>query len=248
MKSLLILITLFFTISTHAQSDINQTDAQGRKQGVWKKPYKGSRVFRFVGQFKDDVPYGKFVYYYETGEVEAVVNFSNNGKVTRSKMYHRSGYMMAQGKYVDQKKDSVWVYYDDRGLISYQEEYEDGKLDGQKVYFYQPRDGKLYVAKYEYYKDGLKHGEFKEYHPNTKLKAEGQYKDGNLDGRITYYYDDGKIKKVLYYKYAVPHGLWAFYDEKGQIIGTKMYWEGKLLEGSAAEEKKKQWYAQQKGK
>ena len=248
MKSFFIFFLSLISLSVIAQSEINQTDSQGRKQGVWKKPYEQSKVFRYVGQFKDDVPYGKFIYYYETGEVEAVVHFFEKGKVTRSQLYHRSGYMMAKGKYVNQQKDSIWVYYDDRGLISYQETYKGGKLNGQKVYFYQPRDNKLYIARYEYYRDGILHGEFKEFHQNTEVKAEGRYVDGNLDGKVMYYHPNGRIKKILHYKHAVQHGLNSFYNEKGELVGTTMYWNGRLVEDKdEAEEKKKIWLEQRKG-
>ncbi|MEX1000521.1 MAG: toxin-antitoxin system YwqK family antitoxin [Crocinitomicaceae bacterium] len=246
MKSLLIALSLLFTISSIAQNDINKTDSQGRKQGVWKKAYPNAKVFRYVGQFKDDKPYGEFIYYYETGEVEATLTFSENGKVSRSKMYHRSGYLMAKGKYVNQQKDSVWIHYDDRGVISYMETYENGKLNGQKVYFYEPQDGKLHVARYEYYRDGLRHGEFKEYHQNTKVKIEGKFRDGNLDGKIVHYYPNGRVKKILYYKHAVEHGVSSFYSDDGKLVGTKTHWEGKLLKGEAAEAKMKLWYEQQK--
>lgn len=249
MNRLLFLLALLFTLAVQAQDQpaqkTNQKDSQGRKQGVWKVPYSNVKVYRYTGQFKDDVPYGKFVYFYETGAVEAVVYFSNNGRTTRSQMYHQSGYTMARGKYVDQKKDSIWVYYDDRGVISYQEEYKNGALDGQKVFFYAPQDNKLRVARYEYWRNGVRHGEYKEYHDNAELKEEGNYKDGNLDGIVKQYHRNGRIMKVMRYEYAVKHGPWVFYDEKGQSVGTKWYWKGRLLKKEAEiEEKKALWYKQ----
>lgn len=229
MNRILSILTLMLCLTTYAQPmDYNKKDSQGRKQGVWKKTYKGIKAYRYIGQFKDDVPYGKFVYYYENGAVEAVVQFSDNGKTTRSQMYHHSGYMMAKGKYTDKLKDSTWVYYDDRGYISYTENYKGGKMNGQKVYYYAPRDGKYYVARYEYYKDDLLHGEYKEYHENTKVKETGRYVDGNRAGKVIHYYPNGNMKKVLRYKYTVLHGPSFFFDEKGHKVGEKWWWEGKL--------------------
>src|SRR5690606_34958299 len=95
-------------------SQINQVDSKGQKQGEWRKPYEGNTVFRYVGQFKNDKPIGKFVYYYQTGDVEAIITFLPDGKTAYSKMYHESGYLMAKGKYINQLKDSTWMYYDDR--------------------------------------------------------------------------------------------------------------------------------------
>jgi antitoxin component YwqK of YwqJK toxin-antitoxin module len=237
MKLITLFLSILISFSLLAQTDINKVDGQGRKQGVWKKPYENTKQYKYVGQFKDNVPYGKFVYYYEDGSVEAVIHFYDNGKLTRSQMYHHSGYMMAQGKYVNKEKDSTWVYYDDRGIISYQESYKLGKLDGQKVYFFEPKDNNLRVARYEYYKNGVLNGEFKEYYENSKLKQEGNYRDGNIDGVVKHYYPSGKIQKVCRYRYAVKHGMWIFYAEDGKEEGTKLYWEGKLLKGEAREKK-----------
>ncbi|MCB9224842.1 MAG: hypothetical protein H6582_11730 [Crocinitomicaceae bacterium] len=243
MNRLFFLFALFFVFAVSAQDQpvekINQKDGQGRKQGVWKQAYPNVKVFRYVGQFKDDIPYGKFVYYYESGAVQAVVNFSGNGHTTRSEMYHNSGYMMAKGKYIDQKKDSIWVYYDDRGIISYQENYKNGVLEGQKVYFYAPVDGKLPVARYEYYRNGVLHGEYKEFHENNKVKEEGKYKDGNLDGYVRNYHRNGRLMKLKYYEHGVQHGPWFFYDESGEQVGTKWYWEGRLLKKEAEIQEKK---------
>lgn len=237
MKTLIVILSLAFSLGSIAQTDINKVDSQGRKQGVWKKPYEKVKQYKYIGQFKDDKPYGKFVYYYEDGSVQAVMHFSNNGNLARSKIYHLSGYLMGQGKYVNQEKDSTWVYYDDRGIISYQETYENGKLNGQKVYFYEPKNNQLRVAKYEYYRNGVLHGEFKEYHENSKVKREGKYVDGNLEGNVVYYYPNGKMQKMTRYKHAVKHGYWIFYDEKGKEVGTKLFWNGKLLKGAAREKK-----------
>jgi antitoxin component YwqK of YwqJK toxin-antitoxin module len=152
-------------------------------------------------------------------------------------MFHNSGYLMAMGKYINQKKDSIWLYFDDRGTISYQEKYLGGLLNGQTVYYYEPKEGKLPVARYEYYEDDILNGEFREYHENMKLKAEGNYLDGNLHGKIKYYHGNGKLQKICRYKHAVKHGFWIFYNEEGKQVGDKLYWEGLLLKGAARERK-----------
>lgn len=235
MKTLILFITAL--LSTIGIAQVNQVDANGKKQGVWKKAYENNAVYRYVGQFKDDKPYGKFVYYYESGDVEAVILFSDDGSVGYSKMYHESGYMMARGKYVNQEKDSTWVYFDDRGIISYQENYKKGKLDGLKVIYYEPVDGQYLIARYYTYSNGVLHGEFKTYHPNTQLESEGQYENGNLHGTVKHYYPNGKTMRIERYQYAVKHGYWIFYDETGKQIGYKLYWEGVQLKGDALAKK-----------
>ena len=235
MKAILTLLILTVSVFTFSQ---NKVDAQGRKQGVWKKPYKGNAFFQYVGQFKDDKPYGEFTYYYESGRVESKMVFLNGGKVAYNTMYHESsGYIMAKGKYVNQQKDSLWVYYDNKGQLKSQENYKNGKLDGQRVVYYEPINGQYRVAKFEYYTNGVRDGQFKEYYPNTKLKAEGTYKDGNLNGTVKYYHGNGKLERIERYKYAVKHGWWIFFDENGRQVGTVLYWEGRKLKGEEKEKK-----------
>lgn len=232
-----LLLSILISASAFAQPDVNQVDANGLKQGVWKKAYENNAVYKYVGQFKDDKPYGKFVYYYESGDVQAVINFSDDGSVGYSKMYHESGYMMARGKYVNQLKDSTWVYFDDRGIISYQESYKNGKLDGDYIVYYEPVDGQYLIAKHYKYREGLLHGEFKTYHPNMQIESEGVYDNGNLNGTVTHYYPNGKAMRIERWQYAVKHGYWIFYDETGKQVGYKLYWEGVQLKGPALEKK-----------
>lgn len=244
MKTLLTLLLISVCALTFSQ---NKVDSQGRKQGPWTKPYKGTTMMQFKGQFKDGKPYGEFTYYYESGNIQSKMIFSNNGNTAYSVMYHESsGYRMAKGKYSNQEKDSLWIYYDNKGQLKGQETYKNGKLNGQRVVYYEPLNGQYRVARYEYYKDGLLDGQFKEYYPSTKLKVEGVYKDGNYNGTVRYYYGNGKVERVEKYKYAVKHGWWIFYNDKGVLIGKELFWEGKKLKGKELEKKKAELKANRK--
>ncbi len=237
MKMRLRLLTLLlFVASINAQAQVNQLDAKGKKQGVWKKPYPSSNVFQYVGQFKDDQPYGQFIYYYESGKTKVILDYKNP-TTSYAKMYHETGYLMARGKYINQKKDSTWVTYDDRGVISYQEDYKNGELNGQRVVFYEPQGGQYKVMEYSYWKNGLQHGEYKKYHPNMNPSEEGNYVDGHKEGQIKYYHPNGKIALVAHYQFAVRHGFQTSYDEKGIQLGYKFFWYGEELKGEAMKQK-----------
>jgi len=229
------LFLTFLTVTDFGQ--VNQKDAQGRKQGVWKKPYPSSAAFIYVGQFKDDKPLGQFTYFYESGKTKIIMDFRDDGKTSYAKMYHESGYLMARGKYINQEKDSTWVTYDDRGIISYQEDYKKGKLDGQRVIFYEPVNGQYKVMEYSYWKAGLQHGEYKKYHPNSKVAEEGNYVDGNKHGEVKHYHPHGKIALVQRYKYAVKHGYQIAYDKTGKRTGYTLYCDGTEFKREALKKK-----------
>ena len=233
------LLFLFCFITGISFGQLNQKDSQKRKQGKWEVFHKNTSIYKYKGQFKNDKPYGIFTYYYFSGRTKAKVNYKEGGRITYSQVYHESsGKIKALGKYINQKKDSTWTYFDNKGNVKSKESYINNKLEGQRVIYYEPYEGKYVVARYEYYKNNTLHGSFKEYHQNTKLKAEGNYVDGNYNGDIKYYYPNGKMERLERYKYAVKHGWWIFFDSTGKQVGTRLFWEGKLLKGKALEDKK----------
>lgn len=236
MKLTLTFLLLIVSALSFAQ---NKKDSQGRKQGPWRKPYKDVQVYKYVGQFKNDKPVGEFTYYYKSGNVQSKITFLKNGTVAYNKMYHESsGRLMAQGKYLNQEKDSLWLYYDNVGNLKSQETFVKGKLEGQSVTYYEPKNRQYVVAKYEYYKNGLRDGQFKTYHQNTKLKSEGTYKDGNKNGMVKNFYPNGKIRSVERYKYAVKHGWWIFYGKDGRQVGSELFWEGEKLKDGPEKDKR----------
>jgi len=236
MKIILSILILSSSLFIFAQ---NKVDSQGRKQGVWYKTYPNSTIAKYKGQFKDDKPYGEFVYHYESGNIQSKIKFTKGGNIAYNTMYHESsGYVMAKGKYVNQEKDSLWLYYDNKGQLKSQEIYKNGKLDGQRVVYYEPFNGEYRVAKFEMYTNGVRNGNFKEYFPNKKIKIEGTFKTGNLDGAVKFYKSTGKIERIERYKHAVQHGWWIFYNDNGTLKSKELFWEGKKLKPGAERDKR----------
>ncbi|MFN3916217.1 MAG: toxin-antitoxin system YwqK family antitoxin [Flavobacteriales bacterium] len=228
---LLILICQGIVFSALAQA--NQHDSKGRKQGEWSETWGENKRKKYVGQFKDDKPYGRFTYYYESGEVSSVVDYSKNGTVAYAKAYFPNGNIMSRGKYENKLKDSVWVYFNDReGLIS-TENWVKGKKEGEEKIFYGDPDQSLFEI--NTYKNGLKNGQWKQYYKNGKILAIGTYRDDNFEGKVTYYYSSGTVDEEGAYKNAVKNGYWKKYDEDGKLLGKVYYLNGKVIEGEALE-------------
>src|SRR5690349_10370082 len=118
-------------------------DDKGRKQGYWKKTDERTKKLIYEGAFKDDKPIGKFIYYYPNDSVRAMVFFRAGSEASYAKLFHPStGKRMAEGKYASKElKDSVWVYYDESGVLLSKERYAGGKKDGVS-YVYLP-DGSV---------------------------------------------------------------------------------------------------------
>ncbi len=228
---LLLITSLGFT---QPQGDANKLDSKGRKQGKWIKFHEGTEKKRYEGTFKNDIPIGKFTYYYLTGEVSAVTDFIND-MTAYTRMYHLNGKVMAAGKYLNQEKDSTWLSFNDRKEIISKENYVAGKLNGESIVYYPSDPSKGKVKRYEItnYEAGLKHGKWIQFYDSGKIKAEGVYKDGNFDGRVKWLYASGKIEIDGYYKHAVKNGFWKYYENDGELRRKVYYRNGTVIEGDA---------------
>ena len=232
----------FLSFSFYAQKNV--TDANGRKQGEWVKYYDNSRVPKYVGQFKNDKPVGKFTYYYPSSKIKAIIIHEENSPRSEAFFYHENKKLMAHGIYKNQQKDSVWTHYDPSEKLSYKETYKNGELNGEKIiYFVTSIDGeqnkKPEVSKVMQFQNGRLNGPTKEYFPGGVLKLEGTYKEGKFDGEVKRYHPSGNIHLLERYKNRRRHGWWITYNNSGKEIGRKYYFEGKPLEGEELQKKMK---------
>ncbi|HRE96460.1 MAG TPA: hypothetical protein PK637_06835, partial [Flavobacteriales bacterium] len=69
-QSGLFLVLFFLLIGTAWSQQINQTDAKGKKQGMWDVKYPNSQVSKYKGTYKDGKPQGEFIHFYESGKVK----------------------------------------------------------------------------------------------------------------------------------------------------------------------------------
>lgn len=84
----------------------------GMKTGKWRKIYISTNKDKFKGEYINDIPIGKHIYYYSNGQIQK------------------------EGKYKDGEKEGDWVYYNKLGDIVITYLYKNGreyKRDGIKV-------------------------------------------------------------------------------------------------------------------
>lgn len=217
MRILQILIIFLFAQSmTLTSQQVNQIDANGKKFGNWIKFYDNGKV-KYEGQFRNDRPYGKFTYYYSEGQKKAVSVFSDDGIIAHNTTYFKNGKLLAEGKYINQKKDSVWRYYLDENsnpLIS-TEAYDHGILSGESITFYPDSTNPAEIV---FYQDGKKNGPLVKYFPDGKLMTESEYKNDLPNGDFIHYHPDGKVQIEGKYSNGEQIGDWKYFDEKGNPV------------------------------
>lgn len=222
----IIRILLFFIclhFSSFSQEVLNKTDAAGKKQGHWVKlDINKKKVYE--GNFVNDRPNGQFIYYYPTGEKKAETVFSKNGTIARTKMYSIGGKIMGEGKYINEKKDSVWKFYDDEGGLISEESYLNGQKNGKSKVFY--TNGQL--ADERNWKAGVLDGPRVDYFESGSLKYKGTYVDGKLEGKAVFYQPSGKMYAEGVYINDLKDGPWKYYKEDGSLERTDTYSNGVL--------------------
>ncbi|MCD6069334.1 MAG: hypothetical protein K0S33_4160 [Bacteroidetes bacterium] len=234
MKTIFAFAFLLITAFSFAQPAANKTDEKGLKQGYWVKLNPATGKPAYKGTFKDNKPVGTFKYYYaEMDTIHSVMVFTSKPGVAYATLYFMTGKMQAKGKYVNEKKDSTWTFYDESGKLLSQETYKEGKKNGKSIVYYPNGE----VSEERSYKMDVEDGSYKMYFEGKKLKGEGTYENGKLVGKNAYYYPNGTSAAIGYYtKSGQKNGVWLYKDAEGKVTSKDVYDNGKLLNAKEAEE------------
>jgi antitoxin component YwqK of YwqJK toxin-antitoxin module len=231
-KILNILMLVVFPFTFFAQ--VNEVDSKGRKQGEWVKYYESSNVPTYKGQFKNDKPVGKFVYYYPSSKVKSIVIHDEDSPRSEAYFYHENKELLAFGIYKNFKKDSIWTHYGPSGRISFKETYKNDVLHGKRITYYVPEllhDRTVEVMREANYENGRLNGPVVEYFPGGTKKMEGNYKNGRFDGVAKRYHPNGRLMILERWKNRRKHGWWISYDGTGKETGRTYYYQGDRVEG-----------------
>ena len=232
--SLFALILLLFSGAGASPPDTlwNQADSQGRKQGHWKKYYPTGELM-YKGFFRDDKPVGKMQRFYDDGKLKAEMIFSGNGETSYATMYFRNGQAGAMGKYDGQKRDSIWCYYSYyTGTLSYRESYRMGKKDGPSIKYY--ADGP--EAEVLYWKDGMKHGAWKQYYEDSTLRLSSVYEMDQLNGHYHVFNRNHELVLDGTYSKGKMDGDWKYHDNQGKLERILQYRDGECLNSDEYEQ------------
>lgn len=221
----------------------------------YNKLYYGNKQISSEGMIKNGKPDGKWISYHINGKIKSVGNRSNfqldsiwkfydeKGFITDEISYldgKRSGYhikyqvIKSEGNsvavplfkelYLDNQKQGLSLYYDDKGETDRIVRYKDGKKHGLTREF---RNGIVHVV-YKYHNDfmidrefinqtdskGIKQGVWREYYDNDNIRIEENYKNGVLNGYYREYSQAGKMLVSRFYE----NGILIDSDNGEEII------------------------------
>jgi antitoxin component YwqK of YwqJK toxin-antitoxin module len=236
MNKLLYILLLFLPFLSVSQ--VNQKDAKGQKQGVWNKKYPGSNTFIYKGQFKDDKAIGEFIYYYESGKIKSIIKHIPNSNLSFAVFYSENEAVLSEGFYKNQLKDSVWSNFTPSGALSSKESFLKNQLHGEKIIYYtegQIENGILIPLSISNYKKDTLNGLCTEFFSTGKIKKKGVFQNGLKDGEWLEYHPNGQIAQKVNYKNDVLHGWSYAYNSKGVELKKIMFKIGTALLGEELE-------------
>lgn len=220
MKQFLFLLVLLLGCMSSAQT-VNKFDANGARDGVWKKNFENTDVLRYEGTFKNGKEIGVFKFYKNIkgkAVLTATREFSPNTNEAKVTFLASNGTVISEGFMRDKIYIGNWKYYHSNSMEVMTLEYYNNKglLEGER-YIYYPSGQ---VAEKAFYENGALQGKAVWYAENGALVKEHHYKMGDLHGSAKFYDESGNLLVEGMYRNDQKHGLWKYY-ENGQLIEEK---------------------------
>lgn len=203
----------------YSQGDINQFDENGERHGVWKKYYNNNRI-RYSGTFEHGKEIGVFNFYSASNSKFPVIvkKYDKTSNLAEVAFYTPSGALESKGMMRDKDREGIWLFYhpDGKSVMS-EENYVDGKLDGDYKTFY-PSGAPTEIT---FYKNGVLHGNYKKYSIKGFLYQDFNYSKGKLNGMAIYYSrKTGDLIKKGPFKDDLRVGTWENYVD-GELVSTE---------------------------
>lgn len=192
--------------------EINKTDANGKKHGLWRGTYEESKRPKYEGTFDHGKETGIFKFFDDTkaGTVIATRDFDRQPGAAYTTFYDQHNNKVSEGNVVNKQYDGVWTYYHRNSkVVMTTENYKAGKLEGVRSVYYM--DGK--IAEETTYKNGVKDGPYKKYAENGMVLEEATFKNGQYHGRAIYRDIKGKILAEGEFKEGAKNGMWTITED-----------------------------------
>ena len=99
-------------------------DGQPEKHGVWTSWYPNGQK-KHVGEYRDDVPTGKFTWWHDNGQRSLVALYREGKKDGEWIWWHPSGLKSIQGKYANDSPTSKWLWWEETGKVAQRVDFDD---------------------------------------------------------------------------------------------------------------------------
>jgi len=217
MRLIIILFVLFPLLSF---SQVNQTDANGLKQGLWQKKQDNGQLI-YEGRFKNDKPVGEWKRYHPGGQLKALIVYT--GDTARTQIFDVWHKKLAEGAFINKQKEGVWKIYKNNRLVA-DETYQNGQKNGISHRYY--TSGEMMEEKQ--WRHNKEEGNYQCFFKNGKSYMQCKMQKGQRNGIFIASYPDGTQQLLASYKDNLRHGEWKYFNKKGEYHYSLLYDKGKL--------------------
>jgi antitoxin component YwqK of YwqJK toxin-antitoxin module len=175
-----------------------------------------------ITTYNKGVQQGKFEWYYENGVKKMEYTMQRGLKNGLLRTWYDNGKPKSEGTFTNGVEDGLWkLWTENNGFFV--KTIRQGKQDSRKVEYLTNERGvmqiilsknaadkeegvwRLYdinsnLLQTTIFNNGVLNGDFMEYHPNGKIKAEGRLANGFYDGIVLYYDHLGYLTNIKKYK------------------------------------------------
>ncbi len=116
----------------------------------------------------------------------------DNKPVGYWKSYYITGVLKSEGKWLNNKLDSIWIFYDQVGDTIEKINYYLGQKNGYQYKFYKTDNSK------------------------NKIFSKELYVNGKRNDKSYFYYENGNVKKLIPYVNDKKQGIGFEYDKNGK--------------------------------
>ncbi len=223
MKRLVFIFLVLGIVNNLIAQTFNQFNENGKRHGVWRKYFEGTKVLRYEGAFANGKEIGQFKFYKNIkGEavLSATRQFNDSTDLAEVKFFTSKGKVISEGKMRGKTYVGTWKYYqkDSDKLLTLEHYNNEGQLVGQRFVYY--ANGQ--IAEATNYKAGLLQGKAEYYSLKGVLLKTLVYVDNELHGAAKFYNPKGDLLVEGQYKKGKKHGVWKYY-ENGVLNETKDY-------------------------
>jgi uncharacterized protein len=206
-------------------------DSVRNRIGIWSE-FHNTGEFKGKGIYKEGNRTGDWEFYYASGKLEQKGKYDKKGRMQGIwKWYYESGKLWREENYVNGKRDGQLTDYTEDEKIILQGNFIENKKEG--VWNYETPDYKEIGNYTNDEPDSL----WKSYYMPGKLKRfEGKFQTGDPVGIHTVYYPNGNKMYIGNYIGGMKDGDWKFYDEEGYNFLTITYkndieikWQGEKI-------------------
>ena len=185
--------------------------SNGKPDGYWKTYYEDASL-KSEGNRLNFLLDSTWTFYFNNGLINKIINYKKNKKQGYFFLYSKEGLLIEKTKYENNyKSGESKIYYPlknkDACFLKEKNNYSNNILDGfcfefdslKKIITIKEFNKGILLSKEQinrFDKDLKKHGKWKKFHANGKVKWEGIYKHGKLNGKIKEYNLNGGIKNI----------------------------------------------------